>query len=84
MLTTTTMRMMVMMSQGYVKYSAESKPARTKKTHSYFPVIPAHNIHHQGHEDRDDEDNDDDADMGNGSGDDDGGYCSGGSEINGY
>ena len=46
MLTTTTMRMMVMMSQGYVKYSAESKPARTKKTHSYFPVIPAHNIHH--------------------------------------
>ena len=78
MLTTTTMIMMVMISQGYVKYSAESKPARTKKTHSYFPVIPADNIHHQGHDDRDDEDNDD-VDRGNSSGDDDGGNCGGSS-----
>ena len=31
----------------WVKYSAESEPAWTKSTHSYFPVIPAHNVYHQ-------------------------------------
>ena len=34
-----------------MKYSAESEPAWTKSTHSYFPVIPAHNIYHQDHAD---------------------------------
>ena len=34
-----------------MKYSLESEPAWTKSTHSYFPVIPPHNIYHQDHAD---------------------------------